>query len=79
MKSLTFTVKTSSAGASGKNTLRLHSPFSRISVAIKVYFEGSPFGEPFRVSVHASTGEEAHFTFTNTGSQPDEGGGEHDA
>jgi hypothetical protein len=46
---------------------------------IKVYFEGSPLGEPFRVSVHASTGEEAHFTFINTGSKPDEGGGEHDA
>jgi hypothetical protein len=46
---------------------------------IKVYFEGSPFGEPFRVTVHASTGEEAHFTFTNTGSKPNEGGGEHDA
>jgi hypothetical protein len=43
---------------------------------IKVYFEGSPLGEPFRVTVHASTGEKAHFTFTNTGSKPD---GEHDA
>lgn len=38
---------------------------------IKVYFEGSPFGETFKVTVHASTGEEAHFTFTNTGSKPD--------
>jgi len=34
---------------------------------IKVYFEGAPVGETFRVAVHASTGEEAHFTFTNTG------------
>jgi len=39
---------------------------------VKVYFEGSPIGEPFKVTVYASTGETKHFWFTNTGS-----GGDH--
>ncbi len=39
---------------------------------LKVFFEGSPTGEPFKVTVYASTGETKHFTFVNTGA-----GGDH--
>lgn len=34
---------------------------------IKVFFEGAPVGEPFTVTVAASTGESKQFTFVNTG------------
>ena len=34
---------------------------------IKVFFEGAPVDEPFKVTVAASTGESKHFTFVNTG------------
>ncbi|MEZ5176314.1 MAG: hypothetical protein R2823_08940 [Acidimicrobiia bacterium] len=39
---------------------------------LKVFFEGAPVGEPFKVIVQASTGEEKHLKFTYTG-----GDGEH--
>jgi hypothetical protein len=38
---------------------------------VKVYFEGSPVGEPFKVTVYASTGETKYFTFVNTGGEGD--------
>jgi hypothetical protein len=38
---------------------------------VKVFFEGSPFGEPFKVTVYASTGESKQFFFTHTGSGED--------
>jgi hypothetical protein len=34
---------------------------------IKIFFEGAPVGEPFTVTVHASTGESKQFTFVHTG------------
>jgi hypothetical protein len=42
---------------------------------IKVFFEGAPVGEPFTVTVSASTGESKQFTFVNSGG--DGGGKDH--